>query len=353
VAAISALPCYGPAPVSAPGVKTAAAAVLGAMLVLAAVSGANAAGPGGLKHELGSIEAQRRSAALGLYALESRVQSAQQRLTALQAQAAILRTEQQRLQLQISVTQATLSTSRKQLAFNLRRLYKQGDVSALAVVLGSQTLDVAVSKLDTLNAVADQSRQVMSATEGAQHRLARQRRTLAARGARLDAAVTAAQQTLADLTAAQAQRIAFIARLRTQEQLKQRQISALESRVQQAEQKSAALQAAASPEDTPAAEAAPAPAPLAAAGGGRTIVVSSTGYALPGRTATGLPVGWGVVAVDPAVIPLGTRLTIPGYGESVAADTGSAVRGNDIDLWFPSLAQARSWGRRTVTVTLH
>ena len=86
---------------------------------------------------------------------------------------------------------------------------------------------------------------------------------------------------------------------------------------------------------------------------GRTLQVSSTGYSLPGRTATGIPVGWGVIAVDPAVIPLGTRLTIPGYGEGVAADTGSAVRGATIDLWFPSLGQARAWGRRTVTITLH
>jgi 3D (Asp-Asp-Asp) domain-containing protein len=83
------------------------------------------------------------------------------------------------------------------------------------------------------------------------------------------------------------------------------------------------------------------------------VTVSSTGYALPGRTATGLPVGWGVVAVDPAVIPLGSRMTVPGYGEGVAADTGSAVRGATIDLWFPTLAQALAWGRRTVTITIH
>ena len=81
--------------------------------------------------------------------------------------------------------------------------------------------------------------------------------------------------------------------------------------------------------------------------------MSSTGYSLPGRTATGIPVGWGVVAVDPSLIPLGTRLTIPGYGEAVAADTGSSVRGASIDLWFPTLAQARAWGRRTVTITIH
>jgi 3D (Asp-Asp-Asp) domain-containing protein len=60
-----------------------------------------------------------------------------------------------------------------------------------------------------------------------------------------------------------------------------------------------------------------------------------------------------VVAVDPAVIALGTRLTIPGYGEGVAADTGTAVQGNTIDLWFPTLSDAMAWGRRTVTITLH
>jgi len=42
-----------------------------------------------------------------------------------------------------------------------------------------------------------------------------------------------------------------------------------------------------------------------------------------------------------------------GYGEGVAADTGGAVRGPTIDLWFPTLAQALAWGRRTVTITLH
>jgi 3D (Asp-Asp-Asp) domain-containing protein len=46
-------------------------------------------------------------------------------------------------------------------------------------------------------------------------------------------------------------------------------------------------------------------------------------------------------------------MTIPGYGEGVAADTGGAVQGAAIDLWFPSTAQALAWGRRTVTIRLH
>jgi 3D (Asp-Asp-Asp) domain-containing protein len=87
-------------------------------------------------------------------------------------------------------------------------------------------------------------------------------------------------------------------------------------------------------------------------GGRRTLTVTASAYALPGRTATGIPVGWGVVAVDPGVIPLGTRMTIPGYGDAVAADTGGAVSGASIDLWFPTVAQANAWGRRSVTIIL-
>ena len=44
---------------------------------------------------------------------------------------------------------------------------------------------------------------------------------------------------------------------------------------------------------------------------------------------------------------------VSGYGEGVAADTGGGVRGGTIDLWFPSTAEALSWGRRVVTITLH
>jgi 3D (Asp-Asp-Asp) domain-containing protein len=54
-----------------------------------------------------------------------------------------------------------------------------------------------------------------------------------------------------------------------------------------------------------------------------------------GITATGVFVTFGVVAVDPNVIPLGTRMYIPGYGYGVAADTGGAVKGNIIDLGYP------------------
>ena len=58
------------------------------------------------------------------------------------------------------------------------------------------------------------------------------------------------------------------------------------------------------------------------------------------------------VAVDPSVIPLGTRLYVEGYGEAIASDTGGAIKGNIIDVHFPTNAQCEQWGRRTVQVTI-
>ena len=72
-----------------------------------------------------------------------------------------------------------------------------------------------------------------------------------------------------------------------------------------------------------------------------------------GRTATGRVVTYGIVAVDPAVIPLGTRLYIPGYGKGIAADIGGGIKGKIIDLWYSTYAQCAKWGRRTVTITLY
>lgn len=59
-----------------------------------------------------------------------------------------------------------------------------------------------------------------------------------------------------------------------------------------------------------------------------------------------------VIAVDPKVIPLGTRVWVEGYGEAIAADTGGAIKGNKIDVFIPSKEGALAWGRKTVEVTI-
>ena len=95
--------------------------------------------------------------------------------------------------------------------------------------------------------------------------------------------------------------------------------------------------------------------PQVSRGGGRSVYVSATAYSAfdPGngnRTATGTPVRHGVIAVDPAVIPLGTRVFIPGYGEAVAEDIGYAIKGYRIDVAFDSHAEALMFGRQDLEI---
>lgn len=93
----------------------------------------------------------------------------------------------------------------------------------------------------------------------------------------------------------------------------------------------------------------------------RMLIMSSTAYYpgpescgpnATGYTRTGIKAGYGVVAVDPRVIPLGTKLYVEGYGPALAADTGSAVKGNIIDLCFDTYREARLYGRKKVKVYL-
>ncbi len=66
----------------------------------------------------------------------------------------------------------------------------------------------------------------------------------------------------------------------------------------------------------------------------------------------GLPLARGIVAVDPKVIPMGTKLYVEGYGQAIAADQGNAIKGNRIDLFFDTHQQALNYGMKTVKVTI-
>ena len=69
-----------------------------------------------------------------------------------------------------------------------------------------------------------------------------------------------------------------------------------------------------------------------------------------GRTASGTRARLGTVAADPARYPMGTIVHVPGYGYGRVEDTGGAITGDALDLWFPSHARAQTWGRRSMTV---
>ena len=91
----------------------------------------------------------------------------------------------------------------------------------------------------------------------------------------------------------------------------------------------------------------------------KELICSTTAYTsgtksktASGRTVERNPNGISTVSVDPNVIPLGTCLYIEGYGYAVAADTGSAIKGNEVDVYFDSSSECNNWGRQTVKVTV-
>ena len=108
-----------------------------------------------------------------------------------------------------------------------------------------------------------------------------------------------------------------------------------------------------SPTPQPGADRSATPSTRGGQRDGRSFVALVTGYSVQGRTASGLPTQWGVVAVDPSVVPLGTKIQIDGFSDVfVAADTGGAVKGNWIDVYFPNSGDAFNFGMQSRRVTI-
>jgi 3D (Asp-Asp-Asp) domain-containing protein len=296
-----------------------------------------------------TLEQRSAAALLELYALDTRLARARAELEALRRQAAELARQRADVRLKLRLARRAVDVSRRQLAERLHVLYVQGEADPMAVLLGAESLDDALDGIEELNRTASLNESVIDQALGARKALRVLARALARKTARV---VRLERRTAGSAEALErgiAQRRAYIGSLASRQRLNSRTIASLEAAAAAARTKAAALASAPARTGSPTHVDAPA-SPLAS---GQTLTVVATGYSLPGTTATGLRVGWGVVAVDPGVIPLGTRMTVPGYGEGVAADVGNAVRGASIDLWFPTRQQALAWGRRVVTITLH
>jgi 3D (Asp-Asp-Asp) domain-containing protein len=299
------------------------------------------AAPGSADHTRTSstqrLSSRAHQALLSLYALDSRLHAWRARVASLEAAAAALQKQQSALRQELGAARTSLESGRHQLALELRALYERGNVDPVAVMLGAASLTNGLRQLDALSRVADQSKRIVAVTTAAHQRLQGSQLRLAAEERRLARSLAAARQGEQKLAAAAAARLAYVSSLRARERLQTTQVRSVEAVAHAAQQKSQQLQG-------------PTPAPPPAK---HQLVVSATCYDLPGKTATGMPVGRGVVAVDPSVIPLGSKLYIPGYGNGVAADIGGGIRGNIIDLWYPTYAECAAWGRRTVTITVY
>ncbi len=363
---------------------------------------AQAPGVTGLKERGAELERRSRQALLDLYALGSRLDQARADLARLDAQAAALARRQESARREYRAALETQSNAQLQLGGQLRLLYEQDQPDSIAVILGAVSFNEAIEDLDNIKRIAHATESVLDQAKRAKQRVSRQKAQLAAQVARTKAARDRVAAGAADLERARSERSGYLTQLRQEQALNNAQIADLQARAAAAQQRAHEVTAqvhrrqqqepapadsssssSASSASTPSAPTAPEQTttfetPSTAAPGepppaavesvsqssstgstasspgpprsGGTMSVLATGYCLTGKTATGLPVGPGIVAVDPGVIPLGTRMTIPGYGEGVAADVGGGIKGAHIDVWITSCSDAASF-TRTVTIT--
>jgi cystine transport system substrate-binding protein len=362
------------------------AAFAGVLLsvVCPAAGPAQTPGVGVLQQRQAALAAQEQAAVVQLYGLESRLSQARSDLAHLDARAAALTRKEQTARRELRAAQKTLLASQRRLAAQLRYLYEHGEPDTIAVILGASSLDEAINGLETAKQTARASQMVLEQSRAAKRQITQVRATLAVQVRQARIARDRVAATAADLEQARSARTSYIASLRQEQQLTAAQIGRLQEQARAAAQKAREVQAqttaqpatqtdtttttAAASTTTDAAPSEPPPPPAesvstdttpaptepppAPARPGTSMTVYATGYCLRGTTATGLPVGPGIVATDPSVIPLGTRMTIPGYGEGVAADTGGAIVGKRIDVWIANCKQAGLFNR-TVTITFH
>jgi 3D (Asp-Asp-Asp) domain-containing protein len=314
-----------------------------------AASGASTAKPdnrsvAALRRADDTLTQRIHTATLDLYSLDAQLASAHSQLAALRAQRERIARARASLRLRLDVTRQNARVADRRLAVLVRNLYEQQTSDPLAIVLGAQSLEDAITTLDDLSRSAQTHHQIAQTSSNAKTSLIALRRTLERQDAHVRANEEAAARAEAALVQARSARSNLIAELSARRDLEEKQIVRIN-----------ALASASAAASAPAQASAPTVAVSTGAStstGASRVTVTATAYSTEGMTATGLPAGWGTVAVDPSVIPLGTRLTIPGYGDGVAADTGSAVAGSTIDLWFPTAQQALAWGRRVVVITL-
>lgn len=270
-------------------------------------------------------------------------------------------------------TEKDLKLKETELKSVLKSLYVYGNSSYMEVLLGSHSLNDFVSKAQIIGKVITYNNSVVENVKSQRQYIVAEKEKLNSEKAEIQSlkqsnesqlsALSKDVQTQRTLLSNATQKEKQLIAQKQQEEAAQR--AAQQAAQQQAMQRTAALAAAktssnsnqsstsAKTTNSNSGNSSVPSAPTA----GSTITVQATGYSGGGYTASGdavtrNPNSFSSIAVDPTVIPWGSKLYIPGYGYGIANDIGGAIRGHIIDLYFSTNADAENWGRRVVTVTI-
>lgn len=300
------------------------------------------------------LSAAEADAVAELVAADAAVAAAQARSAALDAQADVARDDAREAQRRSAVARENARIGRAVLAERLEALYRRGGTDPVIVLLTADSLTRALDELGVLRRAVLRDEALARETAAGIRRARAAQRTADAEAARLAAAAEAAEAERVALADARAQEERTLTTIRAELADRRRALERVESAAQEVTETVSSINASAAPSGAPPQTASAAAAtPPAATGTGRVLRVKAYAYTGGGLTASGLPTGTGRCAVDPAVIPLGTRFDVPGYGPCLAADTGYLIDGATIDVWLPTQADTVQWGIKYLDITLY
>ncbi len=267
--------------------------------------------------------------------LDSEIADLDQKLGSLESRSDALAEEIARIDGEIEEGARRLARRRKALSDRARSIYVHGRASTLVMLLSSSDVSDFIDRTSYLEKVHLRDAELVRGIKRAAGELAQSREELKERKREVDAVASELRTRKSRLEESRAERQEVLSRAG----------STAATVVSESERVGSKMDELNPPDE-------PSGRPT-----GRVLTMEATGYSpeepgLDDNTASGLKARRGVVAVDPRVIPLGTRLHVEGYGNAIAADTGSAIKGNRIDLCFDTLEECDAYGRRTVRVEI-
>ncbi len=301
--------------------------------------------------DLERLSAAEASAVADLVAAEAAVDTAEARSAELDRQTAAARERARTAERRSSVAGANARIARRALSERLEVLYRRGGTDPLLILLTADSFARALDELGVLRRAVLRDRALARETATGIRRARAARREAEVEAKRLAAAARAAEAERATLEDVRADRVRTLDLIRADLADRRRALKRVEEAADEVTATVESINAAAA-EPVQAGEVAATDTPSAPAQSGRTLRVKAYAYTGGGLTASGLPTGTGRCAVDPAVIPLGTRFEIPGYGPCLAADTGYLIDGATIDVWLPTEADTVRWGIKYLDITI-
>ena len=271
--------------------------------------------------------------------LDSEINTCKTRITQLEAKSEALGARIEALGPEIQSRKSKLVSQRKALSARARSMYINGRTSTLVMLADSKGVSDFFERRDMLAKVAQKDAQLIGEVKVQAAQLQSSLAELKQSKGDVDAAGAEVRSRQQRLVSSRAEKSALIARAGAQSDAVVAQSGKVETKMTQINSPST-----------------PAPA-VTGKRTGNVMMMLATGYSpqepgLDENTASGMKAQHGVVAVDPRVIPLGTRLNVEGYGNCIAGDTGSAIKGNRIDLCFDTLAECNAYNTGMVRVEI-